>query len=95
MNDSRVSSGLEPVLEAVGRILTERYGIRIVCEGQRCATDGKTIYLPALPDNIPEDLWRTLRGFIDHEAAHLIHRSNFKIGNEFKRKHGREAYGLL
>lgn len=88
-------SSLEPVLEKVGRILTDLYGIRVVCQGQRCCTDGHTIYLPALPDDIPKDLWDTIRGFVDHEASHLIFKSNFAIGAEFKRQHGDEAFGLL
>ena len=86
---------LENVLEKTGRILTEQYGIRIVCEGNRCATDGRTIYLPALPDDVPTELWDTIRGYCDHEVAHHVFRSSFAVGKEFRQKHGNEAFGML
>ena len=62
-------NSLEPVLEKVGRVLSDRYGIRVVCEGQVCRTDGKTIRLPALPDDIPDELRDTIRGYLDHEIG--------------------------
>jgi len=86
---------LEPVLEKVGRVLADQYGIRVRCEGQRCCTDGSTIYLPALPDDIPDDLRDTIRGFLDHEVAHVAAASSFPVGAAIKKKHGPEAFGLL
>ena len=86
---------LETVLEQVGRVLSDRHGIRLVCQGNECATDGRTIYLPALPDEMPDDLWRTIRGYVDHESAHLLFNSNFKIAWEFQQKHGEDAFVLL
>ena len=86
---------LETTLEKVGRVLSEEYGIRVQCQGNRCCTDGKVIYLPALPDSIPDELFQAIRGYLDHESAHVAGRSDFRVGAEFKSRLGSEAFGLL
>jgi hypothetical protein len=71
MRNAGDALGLEAVFEKVGRILSEKFGIRLLCRGDQCYTDGKTICLPALPEEIPKDLYLALRGYLDHEAAHI------------------------
>ena len=87
--------GLEAVFEKVGRSLADKFGIRLLCRGDRCATDGKTIYLPALPEEIPKDLYLALRGYLDHEVAHVAFASNTSVLREFEAKWGKTGGFLL
>jgi len=90
-----MTNPLETVLEKVGRVLSSRYGIRVVCKGNRCCTDGRTIYLPALPDEIPPGLMGAIRAFLDHEVGHIVGQSDFAIAKRFAEKHGQDAFGVL
>lgn len=56
-------------LPAVAMALGEKTGINIVVGAQQACTDGKTIYLPELPDT--DEMWTLARGYIDHESAHI------------------------
>lgn len=89
------AASLETVIEKVGRSLSERFGIRVVCQGNRCCTDGKTIYLPSLPDELPEEVVGAIRGYVDHEAAHILFRSNFRIAKWFRDKYGDDGFSFL
>lgn len=93
--NTRISSGLETVLEKTGRSLADRFGIRVICRGNSCCTDGKTIYLPSLPDELPDEIIGAIRGFLDHEAAHLAGRSNFRIAKWFQEKYGGDGMMFL
>ncbi len=88
-------NGLETTLERVGRILSRKYNISVQCKGNECKTDGRTIWLPALPDNISESLWTLVRGELDHETAHILY-SNFdgRMKN-FKQKWGDFGFDTL
>ena len=88
------SRPLETTLEKVSRVLTNRHGLRLVCEGEGCRTDGKTIYLPSLPDDVPEDLLSAIRGWTDHECAHAIF-TETDLSKDFIRQHGQAAFGIL
>ena len=90
-----MTNELETVLEKVGRVLSDRYGIRVVCKGNRCCTDGKVIYLPALPDEVPAELMGAIRAFLDHEVGHIVGESDTTLGGEFRRKHGDDAFSVL
>ncbi|HUW35485.1 MAG TPA: hypothetical protein VM223_28075 [Planctomycetota bacterium] len=90
-----MNESLESVLEKVGRVLSDRYGIRVVCKGNRCCTDGKVIYLPALPDEVPTELMGAIRAFLDHEVGHIVGNSDMALGGEFRRKHGDDAFSVL
>ncbi len=57
-----------PVLASV---LGNRYGIEIVITGDVAMTDGSTIYLPSLPLDCDDTFLGLLRGYLDHEAAHI------------------------
>ena len=87
-------NSLENTLEKVSRVITDRYGLKLVCEGGRCRTDGKTIYLPSLPENVPDELLGAIRGWADHECAHALY-TQTKLGPEFQKEHGREAFAIL
>lgn len=86
---------LETVLEKVGRSMSDRFGIRVVCQGNRCCTDGHTIYLPGLPDDLPDEIVGTIRGFLDHETGHVAGRSNFRIAKLFKTRYGDDGFTFL
>ena len=58
---------LESTLQKVSRIITDRYGLRLVCRGEECKTDGRTIYLPSLPDSVPDAVLGAIRGWCDHD----------------------------
>ena len=85
---------LETTLEKVSRVITDRYGLRLICRGDSCHTDGKMIYLPSLPDEVPYDLVRAIRGWSDHECAHAIF-TETELGPEFSQKHGKPAFTVL
>lgn len=56
-------------------IFGRKHGIHVEFKGDQAATDGDTIYLPALPldqDLTPAQV-RAMRGYVDHEAGHLRH----------------------
>jgi len=88
------SHDLETTLQKVSRIITDRYGLRLVCRGDECKTDGKTIYLPSLPDSVPDTVLGAIRGWCDHEAAHIIY-TQTRLGPKFQREHGPRAFGVL
>ena len=88
------ASSLETALEKVSRVITDRYGLRLICRGNRCRTNGRTIYLPSLPDNVPDELLGAIRGWSDHECAHGIY-TQTQIAPAFQEAHGPEAFGIL
>jgi hypothetical protein len=78
---------IEGKIQRLARILSDRYFIDVVFEGNECKTDGKTIYLPSLPDfpDIEEDpakltafeekldkVITLMEGHVDHEVSHLL-----------------------
>lgn len=58
-------------LPIVAAALGKKHGINVVINRQSstAATDGKTIYLPPIPDT--DEASVLARGFIDHESAHI------------------------
>lgn len=88
------ANSLESTLEKVARVITDRYGLRLICEGDRCTTDGRTIRLPSLPDDVPEELLGAIRGWADHECSHAIY-TQVKLGPAFKEAHGPQAFHIL
>lgn len=63
---------VENTVERTARMLAREYGIRVVWKGTRAFTDGKTIVLPSLPDDAPDELLEAVQGYVDHETAHVI-----------------------
>jgi hypothetical protein len=62
----------ESSIERIGKILSNKFGIKIVFKDGGAKTDGKTIQLPPLPDDAPPELFTAMNGNLDHEAAHII-----------------------
>lgn len=88
------ANSLESALEKVSRVISDRYGLRLICEGDRCRTDGKTICLPSLPETVPDELLGAIRGWADHECAHAIY-TQTRLGPVFQQEHGPEAFTIL
>ncbi len=88
-------NGLETTLERVGRILSHKYNITVRCKANECKTDGRTIWLPALPDNISMSLWTLIRGELDHETAHILYSDFAGQMKGFKQKWGDFGFDLL
>ncbi len=60
-------------LPLVASILGDRYGVQVRIGGKDACTDGKIIYLPALPMDCEPEVLALAKGFCDHEAAHIRH----------------------
>ncbi len=85
---------LKSALEKVGQIISRKYNINVVCKGNKCATDSKTIYLPAIPEELPSELERSINGYLDHECGHILY-SDFEVIKPFKETHGEKAFDIL
>jgi cobalamin biosynthesis protein CobT len=83
----------ESQLERLARTLTDRYGVRVVCQGEGAYTDGKRIVLPSLPEPMSAPLERMVVGFLDHEMSHVAF-SDFKVVGAFATQHP-GYFGLL
>jgi cobaltochelatase CobT len=72
---SKTMLGAEYMHEAknVSSVLGRESDVRVVFEGEGASTDGETIKLPAIDNNLQMDerLVKVSRGYVDHEAAHV------------------------
>ncbi len=60
-------------LPLLASVLGRRYGVTVRIGGAEAYTDGKVIQLPALPAQHDDTFNGIVRGYIDHEAAHIRH----------------------
>jgi len=61
-------------LPLVASMLGDKLGVKVVFGEQETAcTDGSSVYLPPLPLDGDELMYRLVSGYIDHEAAHIRH----------------------
>lgn len=58
-------------LPLIASVLGRKYGVWVEIGGDKACTNGRTIYLPSLPLDSDDTLLGLVRGFIDHESAHL------------------------
>jgi len=58
-------------LPMLASILGSKYGVRVEINGKKAYTDGNVIHLPALPLKSDETMLGLVRGFVDHESAHI------------------------
>ncbi len=58
-------------LPVLANVLGRSYGIKVEIGGREACTDGSTIRLPDFPDQADETFLGLVRGYIDHEAAHI------------------------
>lgn len=66
------------VIENVASALSDNHGVKVIFRGGECHTNGKTIVLPSLPDKLPGPLVEMIRGYLDHEVAHILF-SDFRL----------------
>lgn len=58
-------------LPLVASVLSRKYGVNVIVCGDTAFTEGKNIHIPSLPITSDEHLLCMVRGFIDHESAHI------------------------
>jgi hypothetical protein len=58
-------------LPLLASILGRKYGVRVEIGGDSAHTDGTTIHLPSLPVNMDGTTLGLIRGYTDHESAHI------------------------
>ncbi len=62
---------LNKALPMVASVLGKKYGVQVEIGGDTACTDGKVIRLPTLPLEADSVLINMVRGFLDHESAHI------------------------
>ena len=65
-------------LPLLASVLGNQYGVTVEIGGSEAYTDGKTIHLPALPLDSEPELITMIKGYTDHESAH-IRETDFEI----------------
>lgn len=63
---------VESTVQRTARMLAREHGIQVVWRGSQAKTEGKTIILPVLPDDAPDELLEAVQGYLDHETAHIL-----------------------
>ena len=58
-------------LPLLASVLGNQYGVTVEIGGSEAYTDGKTIHLPALPLDSEPELITMIKGYTDHESAHI------------------------
>lgn len=70
----------DSALEVQARIMTRDHKLRVVRQGNKAATDGKTIWLPMMID-ANDEIMTDLRGMLDHEVGHCLY-TDFEASRE-------------
>lgn len=73
-------------LPLLASVLGNKYGVKVVIQGSKAETDGNTIYIPQLPADAQSKTVALVRGYIDHEAAH-VRASDFQALNDARLDH--------
>ena len=77
----------ESGMEKIARMLSEKWGVKVIFRANECKTDGKTVWLPVIPDDASGEFLAAIQGFLDHEVGHIVY-SQFttlkKIGGRKK-----------
>ena len=60
-------------LPLLASVLGNQYGVQVKIQGDEAKTNGKIIYIPAMPTDCDADMVGLVRGYIDHESAHVRH----------------------
>lgn len=68
-------------LPLLASVLGNTYGVHVRIGGSDACTNGNMIQLPSLPVDCGEELLLLVRGFIDHESAHIRY-TDFKAFKE-------------
>ena len=67
IQNKHIINSLPLLAAALGR----KYGVEVVIGGNSACTNGNTVYLPTLQQDCSDILLGLVRGYIDHESAHL------------------------
>ena len=67
MNPKHIIKALPLLASVLGR----KYGVQVRIGGDTAFTNGNIIQLPSLPLDGDETLIGLIRGYLDHEAAHI------------------------
>ncbi len=71
--DFKLASSLTGPFTAIARAMSGQWGIQVIPNGFRCATDTKNvIYIPFAADHLGESGRRALHGMLDHEVCHVV-----------------------
>jgi cobalamin biosynthesis protein CobT len=70
--DHSLVAGFLGPFTAIARAMSNNFGVRIVPNGFRCATDGQTIWIPFAADHLGPDKRLHLNGMLDHEVCHVV-----------------------
>lgn len=65
-------------LPLLASVLGDRYGVQVQIGGHEACTNGKIIRIPALPVDCDKTALALVKGYIDHESAHIRH-SDFDV----------------
>ncbi|TYT73315.1 cobaltochelatase CobT-related protein [Desulfobotulus mexicanus] len=68
-------------LPLLAGVLGKSYGIRVEIGGSQAYTNGSVIFLPQLPEQSDPDFMGLVRGYIDHESAHIRETDFSILGN--------------
>lgn len=83
----------ESTLEKLGRILSEEYGIKVTFKYDMCATTGKEIFLPVIPEGARQEFLAAVQGYLDHEVSHILY-TDWDVVEDAMRT-GRKHYMLM
>jgi Mg-chelatase subunit ChlD len=81
-------------LPLLASALGRRYGVTIRIGGTEAYTDGNVIQLPALPVQYDESFINLVRGYTDHEAAHIRH-TDFDVLKRVQSPLERHVFNIL
>ena len=63
----------ESGMEKIARMLSEKWGVKVIFRANECKTDGKTVWLPVIPDDASDEFLGAIQGFLDHEVGHIVY----------------------
>lgn len=58
-------------LPLLASVLGDRYGVTVEIGGTEAYTDGKSIHIPAMPQEADATVLALVRAYVDHESAHI------------------------
>src|SRR5687767_4457991 len=89
---------LTDTLDRTAKIIARRANVRLVSRGdEHPRTDGRTIYLPAMPEPCPPHIERMWHGVLDHETGHILY-TDFKAARRCQNhqsRFGAKAFEVL
>lgn len=67
------TSDILKCLPLLAAVLGDKYGVKVVIGGEKACTDGNVIHLPSLPLESDDEIAMLVKGYTDHESAHVRH----------------------